>query len=85
MEKGGTSQTCRTMRLTLPVNQEWESDRTLCPESLGIVQVTESDGGQPSTFVLECLLVITQLRDVLTAEDSAIVAKERNHCRSARP
>ena len=85
MEEGRASETRRTIRLTLLVNQERESDPTLCPEGLGIVQITQPDGGQPSTFALECLFVITQLRDMLAAEDSAVVAKECNHRRSAGP
>jgi hypothetical protein len=69
----------------LVVNQEWERDPTLRPESLSIVQITKPDGRQSSTFGPECRFVITQLRDVLAAEDSAVVAKERNHRWPPRP
>ncbi len=38
--------------------------------------VTESDGGETHPFVPECLLVLAQLRNVLAAEHSAVVAEE---------
>ena len=38
--------------------------------------VAETDGGEGGVFSAEGLLVFAQLRDVLAAEDSAVVAKE---------
>ncbi len=52
---------------------------------MGIVQITKPYGGQPNTFVVESRFVITQLRDVLAAENSAVVTKEYDHRRSAGP
>ena len=85
MKKGCASETRRTIRLSLLVNQEREGDPTFSAESLGVAQVTKPDGGQPRTLLPECLLVIAQLCDVLAAEDSAVVAKECDHCRTIGP
>jgi len=49
------------------------------------MHVAKPDGCQLSTSLEKCLFVIAQLRDVLAAEDSAIVAKERDHRRSLGP
>lgn len=51
----------------------------------GVVGVAEADGGQGSASVVEGLLVSAQLRDVLTAEDSAIVTKKDDYRRSFLP
>ena len=85
MKKGCASETRRTIRLSLVVNQEREGDPTFNAESLGVVQVTQPDGGQPHTLFPECLLLIAQLRDVLAAEDSAVVPKEYDDRRSTGP
>ena len=47
--------------------------------------VPKPDGGQSDTLLKEFLFVIAQLRDVLAAEDSAVVAKEHNHRGPAGP
>jgi|SRR5208282_2759357 len=85
VEQGCPSETRRAICLSLFVNQKWKSDSTLGAESLRIVQVTKPYGGQARPFVEESLLVFAQLRDVLAAKDSAVVAEERNHRRSAGP
>ena len=85
MTKGCASETRRTIRLSLVVNQEREGDPTFNAESLGVGQVTQPDGGQPRTLFPERLLVIAQLRDVLAAEDSAVVPKEYDDRRSTGP
>jgi len=73
-------QTCSTICLPLGINQKWEHDSSLLAKDLGVVCVAQADGGQPSAFIAECLFVVAQLRDVLAAEDSSVVAKEDDHC-----
>jgi hypothetical protein len=52
---------------------------------LRIAQIAQPDGRQRSSLIPKCLLMITQLRDVLAAENSAIVAKKRNYRRPVLP
>ena len=47
--------------------------------------VTEPDGGQTRTLVPECLLVLAQLRDVLAAEYSTVVAEKDEDCWGVDP
>lgn len=42
--------------------------------------VAQSDGGQVRTLLFKLRLMFAQLRDVLTAEDSTVVAKEDDYC-----
>jgi hypothetical protein len=85
MGQGCAAKTGRTIGQPLFVDQKRERDSTLCVESPGVLQIAKTDYGQPSTFLRERPLVIAQLRNVLAAEDSTIVAKEGNHHSSARP
>ena len=80
MKQRTIPQTCRTIRLALFVDQQRKCDVALCAEDLSIAHVAEANRGQRSPFAAECLLVIAQLRNVLAAEDSTIVAKEYDHC-----
>ena len=80
MKERAVQETHGTICLPLGINQKWERDSSLLAKDLGIVCVTQTDGSQPSTFIAECLFVDAQLRDVLAAEDSSVVAKEGDHC-----
>ena len=64
----------------LGIDQKGKRDSGLLAKDLGVVCVAQADGGQPSAFIAECLFVVAQLRDVLAAEDSSVVAKEGDHC-----
>jgi len=67
------------------VDQEREGDAGVVAKRPRVQAISESDRRQHCTFFAEHLLVVTQLRDVLTAEDSPIVAQEHQHRRSAGP
>jgi len=58
------------------VDQEGEVDAGFLLEEAGVVGVAETDGGEGGALFTKGLLVFAQLRDVLAAEDSAVVAKE---------
>jgi len=85
MKERAVPETRSTICLPLGINQKWECDSSLLAKYLGVLCVTQTDGGQPSAFIAECLFVVAQLRDVLAAEDSSIVAKEGDHCGVIRP
>ena len=80
MKERGVQETHSTIRLPLGINQKGEGDSSLMAKDLGVVCVAQADGGQPSAFIAECLFVVAQLRDVLAAENSSVVAKEGDHC-----
>jgi hypothetical protein len=85
MKQRAVSQTCRAVSLPPLVDQKWKTDAALLAKYLGIAHIAEANGGQGSPFVAECGFVVAQLRDVLAAEDSAVVAKEHDNRRPVGP
>jgi hypothetical protein len=55
------------------------------PEGLRIVGIAQAYGGQTGSFVTECRLRLAQLRDMLAAEDSAVMTQEDQYYRVIRP
>jgi hypothetical protein len=72
----GGSQSGDDVGLAMLVDQQGKGDSRFFTEKAGIVAVAQTDGGEGGAFVEEGLLVFAQLRDVLVAEDSAVVAKK---------
>jgi hypothetical protein len=72
----GGSQSGDDVGLAMLVDQQGKGDARFLAEKASIVAVAEADGGEGGAFVEKGLLVFAQLRDVLVAEDSAVVAKE---------
>jgi hypothetical protein len=64
--------------LTLFIHEQRKSDVGFFSEKAGVVAVAQADGGKGSAFVQEGLLVFAQLRDVLAAKDSTVVAKKND-------
>jgi hypothetical protein len=62
--------------LAVLVDKEGEVDAGFLLEEVGVVGITEADGGQGGVLFAEGLLVLAQLRDVFATEDSAVMAKE---------
>ena len=58
------------------INEKREVDAGFLLEKAGVVGIAEADGGEGGAPFAEGLLVFAQLRDVLAAEDSAVMAKE---------
>ena len=69
-----------TIGLPLGIHQKGERDSRLLAKDLGVACVAQADGGQPSASIAECRFMVAQLRDMLAAEDSSVVAKEGDHC-----
>ena len=61
------------------VDEEGKIDGGVFAKHAGVVAVAEADGGEGRAFLLELGLVFAQLRDVLPAEDSTVVAEEHDH------
>jgi hypothetical protein len=62
--------------LAVLVDEQREVDAGFLLEDAGVVGVAEADGGEGGVFFAEGWLMFAQLRDVLTAKDSAVVAKK---------
>jgi len=71
--------------LALLIDQQGEPNPGFLPEQARIVRVAESDGRQVGAPLAEGLFVCAQLRDVLAAEDSTVVAQEDHHRRLSLP
>ncbi len=71
--------------LAILVDEQRKIDCGFLLEDAGVVGIAEADGGEGSAFIAEGLLVFAQLRDVLAAENSSIVAEENEHGGVFRP
>jgi len=85
MKQIGGTQVGNGVRLALFINEQRKGDAGLLAEKAGVVAVAEADGGEGSAFVPEDLLVFAQLRDMLAAKDSAVVAEKNDDGRPAFP
>jgi hypothetical protein len=76
MQNVGTAQPRRTVSQALLVYEKREGDASLLPKEPRIILIAESYGSQIGSPIFERLLVFAQLRDMLAAEESAIVPEE---------
>ena len=81
----GVTQVGDGVRLAMFVDEQREVDSRFFLENAGIVAVAKADGREGGTFVEEDLLVFAQLRNVLTAKNSSIVAKKNEDHKLALP
>jgi hypothetical protein len=63
----------------LGIDQQRKGDAGFLPKQAGVVQVAQPDRSQRGSGLLKFTLVLAQLRDMLAAEDSAIVPQEDNY------
>ena len=85
MEERGFLKTQSAISLPLLVNQKWKGDAGFFAEGTSILGVPQANGGKPRSLVFEFVLVFAQLRDMVAAEDSTIVAKKDHDRRPVRP
>jgi hypothetical protein len=78
MKQIGGTQISDSVRLAFFIHEQGKCDAGFFAEKAGVVAVAEADGGEGGAFVQEGLLVFAQLRDVLAAKDSAVVAKKHD-------
>jgi hypothetical protein len=76
MENVGGFEVGDFVGLAMLVDEQGEVNAGFLLEDAGVVGVAETDGGEGGALFTEGLLVLAQLRDVLAAKDSAVVAKE---------
>jgi len=63
----------------LGIDQQRERDTGFFAKQAGIVQVAQSNRRQPGSGLLKFGFVLAQLRDMLAAEDSAVVPQEDDY------
>jgi hypothetical protein len=85
MKQGAAPESRSTICLPLVVNQERERDARILAKYSGVSVWATHTSSQSGTFIAECLFVVAQLRDVLAAEDSAVVTEECDYCRPVGP
>lgn len=85
VEQGSVAQPDHFICKTLVVDQEREVDPGFFTEEPGVTHITQANYGKTGAFLLELFFEFAQLRDVFSAEDSTVVAKEDEHCWSALP
>jgi hypothetical protein len=85
VQEVSATETSGVVRLTLLVDQQRKRNAGFLAEIACIGRIAESDSRQIGASFAEGLLVLAQLRDVLAAEDSTIVAKEDHHRRLPLP
>ena len=67
------------------IDQQREPDAGVFTEGAGVVASTQANGDQLRAFRPEFPFVVAQLRDVLTAEDSSVVAEKDHDRRTIGP
>jgi len=80
VEQRGATQSDGAIGLAFLIDKQWKCDSSLFPEELGVVPVAQSNCRDAGSSAPEFCLVFAQLRDVLAAEDSAIVPQKSHHC-----
>jgi hypothetical protein len=85
VKQGSVAQTHGFVGLALFVDQERELDAGLLAEEAGVACIAQADYGQLSALLFEFFFEFAQLRDVLAAENSTVMAKEDQHCRRIFP
>jgi len=70
---------------TFFVNEQREGDARFLAKSAGVRAIAKSNGGQRGAAIAEGLFVGAQLRDMLAAKNSTVVAQENHHCGLANP
>jgi hypothetical protein len=85
MKQVGFLQPHGSISFTLVINEKRESDAGLLAEMAGITRIAQPDSSQPRAFLAKLLFKFAQLRDVLTAENSTVMAKKDDDGRRIAP
>jgi hypothetical protein len=85
MEDIRPSQADRVVGLSLSVDQQREINTHLAPELRRVASVAQAHCGDPRAPGFDLLSGVANPRDVLSTEDSAVVAQEDHDRRSLRP
>lgn len=85
MKQGSVLQLNGFVGFTFFVNQQRKIDAGFFPKELGVAHVTQPNGSQARALLAKLFFMRAQLRDVLAAENSTVVAKEHHRSRAVGP
>ena len=85
VEQGSVAQPNSFIGFAFVVDEKRKLDAGFLAEEPGIACIAQPDDSEMSAFLLELGFECAQLRDVLSAEDSTVVAKKDDHGRSTLP
>jgi hypothetical protein len=85
MQKVRRLQAGGTIREPLFVDQQRKRDSSLFAKQAGVAHIAKTDRREIGALGSELLLMVAQLRNMLAAEDSSVMAKEDDHGRAAFP
>jgi hypothetical protein len=85
MQQGSVAQANCFVGLALVVDEKRELDAGFIAEEPGIADVTQPDGRNVCAFLFEFFFKCAQLRDMLAAKNSTVVAQENQYGWSALP
>ena len=69
----------RTIREPLRVYQQRKRDSGLLAKEAGVASVAKTDSGEIGALSAEFIFMVTQLRNMLAAKDSTVMAQEHNN------
>jgi len=75
----------RTIGEPLRIYQQRKRDRSFLAKELRVTHIAKSDSREVGALVFKLLLMVAQLRNMLAAEDSAVMTQEDDHRRTAFP
>jgi hypothetical protein len=79
VEKGSVAQPNSFIGFAFVVDQQRKLDTGFIAEEPGIAGIAQANHGEMCAFLLELGFKFAQLRDMLSAEDSTVMAKEDHH------
>jgi hypothetical protein len=85
VEQIGGPESCRAIRFALFVNEQAKADAGLFTENSRIVPVAKTNVRERGSFIAKRLLVFAQLRDMLAAKDSPVMAQKNQNRRCRGP
>ena len=85
VQQGSLAQPNRFIGFAFVVDEKRKLDAGFLAEELGIARIAQANHSEMSAFFLEFGFKFAQLRDVLSAEDSTVVAKKDHHGRPGLP
>ena len=74
-----------TIRTAILVNEQRKCDSSLLAKEASVTNIAKTDCGKIDALGAELILMIAQLRNMLAAEDSAVVAEEDDSGGAAFP
>ena len=85
VKEGSLTQPNSFIGFTFVIDEQRKLDAGFLAEKFGIAGIAQADDSKTSAFLLELGFKFAQLRDVLSAEDSTVMAKEDHHGRTGLP